>query len=114
MRFLVDENVPPSFQRELASRGHDVTSFARGAEDAEVLRFATRDDRVLITFDADFGELVFRDSQPSIGIILFRFSPRPPDETTDVFARLLDSGLDLEGNFTVIDRQNIRQRPLPG
>ena len=68
--------------------------------------FATSDNRILVTFDRDFGELIFRESlRPPLGIVFLRFFPRPPDEATDVFARIFDSGLELEGNFTVVDRE---------
>ena len=59
MRFLVDECTGPTVARWLEERGHDVFSVyddASGIEDAEVLRRAHEEERILITSDKDFGE----------------------------------------------------------
>jgi predicted nuclease of predicted toxin-antitoxin system len=36
-----------------------------GASDIELLRKALSDNRIVLTFDRDFGELVFRNRQPA-------------------------------------------------
>ena len=44
----------------------------RALPDEEVLSIALREDRILITNDRDFGELIFRQRLPHSGVILFR------------------------------------------
>lgn len=44
--------------------------------DEDILAFAVRDDRIVITNDKDFGELVFRDRRPHRGVILLRLANR--------------------------------------
>ena len=63
MRFLVDECTGPAVAQWLRIQNHDVISVydeIRGADDRDVIRKAFEQDRILITNDKDFGELVFR------------------------------------------------------
>ncbi|MBD2604215.1 DUF5615 family PIN-like protein [Scytonema hofmannii FACHB-248] len=60
----------------LCNGGHDIIwirTDAPGITDPEVLNRAQSDERILLTFDKDFGELAFRSHLPATcGIILFR------------------------------------------
>ncbi|MBV9688971.1 MAG: DUF5615 family PIN-like protein [Ktedonobacteraceae bacterium] len=60
----------------LKTQGHDVTAIAtdytRALEDEEVLKIAKNEQRILITNDKDFGELVFRYHHSHAGVILLR------------------------------------------
>jgi predicted nuclease of predicted toxin-antitoxin system len=115
---LADENVPLPSVRRLRESGFDIASMselAPGADDLEVLRIAREDGRVLVTFDRDFGELIFRDLAPvPAGVIYLRFTPSHPGELASLLVDLLASGdVDPVGRFTVITRDHIRQRDLP-
>lgn len=63
MKFLLDVCVSSrSLQAFLVGLGHDALSALAidpKASDEQLLAFALQDDRVLITEDKDFGELVF-------------------------------------------------------
>ena len=62
MRFLADESCDGAIVRALREAGHDVTSVRdtmRGATDRSVLDAAFKEQRLLLTEDKDFGELVF-------------------------------------------------------
>jgi predicted nuclease of predicted toxin-antitoxin system len=76
MRFLLDQNAETRILLFLQNNGHDVTRIGRdhprGLPDDEVLRIAHSEQRVLITNDRDFGELVFRQKYPHSGVIYFR------------------------------------------
>ena len=77
MRFVVDECTGPSVALWLRARGHDVVSIYDDlprAPDNDILAFAVREDRIVITNDKDFGELVFRDHRPHRGVVLLRLS----------------------------------------
>ena len=79
MRFLVDECTGPLVARWLQRQGHDVFSVyhrMRGATDDSIMDAAEREDRVIITNDKDFGELILRLCRPHRGVILLR----PADE----------------------------------
>lgn len=118
MRLLADENVPLASVDHLAAAGHDIYSVARsagGSPDESVLTRTTTERRVPLTFDRDFGELIYRRSvigEP--GVVFFRLVPRSPLEPAELLlAALAMPDLRLDGFFTVLDRYHIRQRPLP-
>ena len=68
-----------------------------------------------MTFDRDYGELIYRIRMPApIGVVYFRYFPATPEEPAQDLLRLLSvEGLVLEGYFTVFERTQLRQRPLP-
>src|SRR5271156_2201934 len=73
MRFLADENVSRLVIDSLQATGHDVKSVSAtssGASDGDVLALADRENRILVTEDRDFGELVVRQRLPVRGLIL--------------------------------------------
>jgi predicted nuclease of predicted toxin-antitoxin system len=119
VRLLADQNFPLASVLILRAEGHDVLAASETmarARDREILARAGTEQRLLVTFDRDFGALAFRQglSAPA-GIVPLRFVPVAPEEPAAVLADLLsDSRLTLPGNFTVIDRERVRQRSLPG
>ena len=117
MRILANENFPGDAIAALRQRGHDVAwirTDAPGSSDRQVLARAETEDRVLITFDKDFGELAFRAKLPaSTGIILFRISAPSSARVARVAAAALESRTDWAGHFAVIEDTRIRMTPLP-
>jgi predicted nuclease of predicted toxin-antitoxin system len=116
MRFLADENVPlPSIYR-LRSAGYSVAAIiedAPGTTDLDVLARAARDGLVILTFDRDYGELIFRQKQPPpAGVVFCRFTPTAPEDLADLLLKILGAGIDFQGKFTVVERNQIRQRLL--
>ena len=114
LRFLADENFPGDAVRALREAGHDVVSVREnspGVSDPIVLRQAVEEQRVLLTFDKDFGELAFRTLPPArCGVILFRMPPCSPGELSERITRALASRSDWAAPFTVIDERRIRMR----
>jgi len=113
---LADENFPvPSFNI-LVNKGYDIKHVIvddASISDVEVMKIAIEEDRVIITFDSDFGELVFRVGMRPKGIIFFRWHDFMPDEPGLFLADLIeDDNMTFEGYFTVIDANQIRQRKL--
>lgn len=117
MHLLADENVPLPVVSALREEGHDVSwigSAEPGIDDQAVLRRAHAADRLLITFDKDFGTLIFQaDGPPPAGILLFRLPPLSKDELVQFMVETIASRSDWEGHFSVIERDQIRMRPLP-
>ncbi|MBG1240337.1 DUF5615 family PIN-like protein [Nostoc sp. NZL] len=118
MRFLANENFPLPSVRLLRQAGYDVASVTEdspGIEDTEVLTRAANEQRVILTFDRDYGELIYRLRLPSpTGVIYLRFRPHVPEEPVTLLLNLLEiEGLQFEERFTVLERDQIRQRPLP-
>jgi predicted nuclease of predicted toxin-antitoxin system len=116
MRLLANENVAHSVIRQLRESGHDVLSVKEsmaGADDRAVLARAVTEQRVLLTFDKDFGELAFRSKlSAQCGIILIRITPRGPKEDARRITDILLGRKDWTGAFWVITDLRIRRRPL--
>ncbi len=102
---------------ELRKRGHDVVwilTHAPGISDEEVLAHAKNENRVLLTFDKDFGELVFRAGKSaSFGVILFRISAKSPEYVAETAARVLEYREDWLGHFAVVEDTRIRLTKIP-
>ncbi len=118
MRFLANENFPLTSVNRLRELGYDIASViedSRGATDAEVLARAATEERIILTFDRDYGELIYRLRLPSPrGVVYFRYVPLTPEEPAQNLLHLLNlEGVSLEGMFTVLERTQVRQRPLP-
>lgn len=78
MRFLANENFPAEAVAAQREDGHDVVwvrTDAPGSSDEVVLAKAQTENRILITFDKDFGDLAFRSKLPALsGVVLFRLT----------------------------------------
>ena len=81
-----------------------------------LLRQVNADEqRVILTFDRDGGELLYRWRRRSPrGVIYLRFRPHTPEEPASILLNLLQTeGLQFEERFRVVEDDRIRQRPLP-
>ena len=116
MRLLANENIPKSAVEALRACGHDVLwvrEKASGISDMEVMGLGHREERILITFDKDFGELAFcRNQPPACGIILFRIPMISSVYIAKALVKIIESRDDWEGNFAVVEEDRIRIKPL--
>lgn len=112
MRFLVDECTGPAVARWLRGLQHDVVSIydeAPGLDDESVLQRAVAENRILITNDKDFGEMIFRANKPHKGVVLLRLEDERSAKKIEVLKRLLDEYADeLAGNFVVARETVVR------
>jgi predicted nuclease of predicted toxin-antitoxin system len=117
MRFLANENIPLTSVRHLREANYDTAAVIEdspGATDREILVRAVREERIIVTFDRDYGELIYRYKFPvPPGVVYLRFDPLTPQEPGVRVLQLLNSDLSLERKFTVLEHGRIRQRPLP-
>lgn len=117
MRILANENFPQDAIVALRLAGYDVLWVREsmpGSQDEQVLAHAQKENRVLITFDKDFGELAFRSNMPSEnGIILFRIPMKSPEYVAELTLAAIVSRSDWIGHFSVVDETRIRMTPLP-
>ncbi len=112
---LLDENMPRSVGRALADAGHDVAFAADSepaADDRQVLALALAQQRILVTFDADFGDLVYQQGFAAPpAIVYLRMHPIDTAAATEmVLQALAEPPLD---QFVVCTRLGRRLRPLP-
>jgi predicted nuclease of predicted toxin-antitoxin system len=117
MRLCANENLPEECVLRLRQSGHDVLWIREahpGTFDAGVLTIAHAESRLLITFDKDFGELVFRcGAKASHGIVLFRIPQPSASAVAAKVVAVLASRGDWSGHFSVVEEFSIRMRPLP-
>jgi predicted nuclease of predicted toxin-antitoxin system len=115
--FLANENAPRDAVLAARAAGFDVAWMVElqpGAPDEAVLALAQRGHRVLLTFDKDFGELVFRHGRAgSHGVILLRPRLRSPEVVTVFIVTVLSQPIDWTGHFTVAREGSLRVVPLP-
>ncbi len=117
MRWLADECVDAGLVLHLRAAGHDVAYMAEIApaiSDAEVLARAHAEDRLLLTEDKDFGDLVFRRGRPVPAVILLRIDAAVHELKKIRLGAAIDRfGEKLRGRYTVVEENKIRARPLP-
>ena len=69
-------------------------------------------DLIILTFDSDYGELIFKyakDNPPAV--VFFREKGNSPEfAATSLISLLAKSNIVLSGAFTVIEAGNVRQR----
>ena len=116
MRFLLDVHIASSIGAALTAHGHDVLSavVAHAAwSDADLLALAVAEDRVIVTDDRDFSDLIYRDAAappPAIVYLRCRAADQP-----DMAERLLLvlANVRVDNHMVVVQRTNVRSRPLP-
>jgi len=116
MKFVADECCDAGLVSSLRSEGHDtiyVKEFGPGALDKEVLEKAFAEERVLITEDKDFGELVYRLEKPAYAVVLLRFDVHERGLKWPRLKQLISKyGDRLKGLFVVVDTEKFRSHPL--
>jgi predicted nuclease of predicted toxin-antitoxin system len=118
VRWLVDECVDAGLVSHLRAAGHDVVYMAEVAprdSDAEVTARAQAEQRLLLTEDKDFGDLVFRRGRPVPGVILVRIAPAMHAlKRARLDAAINHFGDNLFGRYMTVEEARFRSRPLPG
>ena len=115
MKFLANENFPLSSVLYLKGKGFDITYIGTdnpSISDREVLSIALEQHRTILTFDRDYGELIFLYKiKPDKGVIYLRFSEFSPEEPGHIIENLVQSkGFIPDLKLTVVDKKGIRQR----
>lgn len=119
MRLLLDQDVYAVTARFLIAAGHDVVLVSElemaEAADEEILRTAQLQNRILVTRDRDYGNLVFVKGMGS-GVIYLRIQLNNANEVHSELTRVLEtySETALSGAFVVIESDGYRfRRPPP-
>lgn len=120
MKLLLDANLSPEVVRLLKEAGHDAIHVGDiellSAPDPEILRAAAKDERILLTADADFGALLALGSLASPSVVLLRSADhqRPSEQASLIVANLPVIAEDLEqGAIASLTRDRLRVRALP-
>jgi predicted nuclease of predicted toxin-antitoxin system len=114
LRVLVDVGVGSVVEDGLRQAGHDgavVRDQDPRMKDTDIFDWAVREQRLVVTMDKDFGELVYLSGQAHAGVLLLRL--QHADGATK--AQIVDSifsqfGNQLPGHFSVYQDGNLRIR----
>jgi predicted nuclease of predicted toxin-antitoxin system len=116
VNFLVDRCAGTRLAAWLEANGHDVRAaweFDPDPGDAELLRVAAAEGRILIRIDSDFGTLVYLLGASHAGII--RLPDIPAAERIALMVDLLARrGTELPGSIVTIRGGRIRISPPAG
>jgi predicted nuclease of predicted toxin-antitoxin system len=113
VKFLIDVNASRSLGNQLIEKGHDV-AFVRDIdpqmEDEAILEWAIRENRVIVTTDNDFEQMIWQRQKYHCGILRLENLPREPRKS------LLEDVLQyherdlLEGKIVIALRNKFRIR----
>lgn len=117
-KLLANENFPLASVYQLRKSGYDITSIteqSQGMSDVQVLEKAFTEQRTILTFDRDYGELIYKKHLVcTSGIVYFRMIPYDPLEPAQLFLDIVHAqDIIFVGSFTILERTQIRQKPLP-
>ncbi len=100
MNFLLDVNASGAVSKWLIKRGHDVVEVGLKdpkMSDREILDWAVKEKRIIITTDNDFEEMIWRQGRPHCGVLRLENLPRPErimllSDVIELYSRDLESG----------------------
>jgi len=119
MNFLIDMPVSPAIVEWLGSQGHKAAHVSRmrmaSASDIEIIRFAKRENSVIVTADLDFPRLIALARDDSPALIIFRGGNYKEEEMKKLLERVLQavSPEDIKKSIVVVDKTRIRRITLP-
>jgi predicted nuclease of predicted toxin-antitoxin system len=116
MRLKLDENMPRPLAESLRRASHDVHTASDedllGKPDRLVWNAVTRESRLLLTLDRDFGRLAIESNDHSEAIVL-----RPRDASMAVIEALafralaLATDIDMTNRIMIFEDERVRVRP---
>ena len=115
MKFLANENFPRPSTLLLRDKGFDVKSIQEefaGISDEEVIKIALELYLIILTFDRDYWELIFKyavANPPSV--IFFREKGGTPEFAGSALLKMLSTqDMSFSECFTVVEDKSVRQR----
>ena len=117
MKFLLDADMPKSTADIIRSFGYDVEDVRDiglgGAKDKEIIEHALKNERIIVTRDIDFGEVLRYPKHP--GAIIFRlpytFIAEKINERVKKFFETVDEK-DIKNTIIIVELARYRRRPL--
>ena len=116
LKFILDVGVGNKVGAYLSSEGYDATLISKinpSMTDSDILSIAKNEERMVITMDKDFGELVYHSRKVHKGVLLLRLEDANGDEKVEVMRFIMESFADqLEGRFCVFKNGQLRIREI--
>ena len=116
LRCLIDVGVGKGIERYLQEEGYDteaVRDIDPRMEDEEIIRTAVSENRMIITMDKDFGELVYHSSMEHSGVLLLRLEDATGTEKLQVVKHILMNYSDrIKNCFCVFQNDKFRIKKI--
>jgi len=115
IKLLADENISKKAVEVLKSKGIDITSvvdLSQGLSDRAVIELANDENRVIITFDKDFGQFIYRERLKVAGLILLRFAPTSSENIAERIQHMLAQQISPKNKLIVVREDRIRVTSL--
>lgn len=117
LKFLLDADMPRSSAEVIQSIGFEVEDVRdigmKSAKDKEIIEYALRNKRIIITRDTDFGELLRYPKHP--GAIILRlpytFTAKKINERLEEFLKSVREE-DIGETITIVEISRYRKRSL--
>lgn len=112
MKLLIDENISPEITTHLRNIKYDVKSISeccKGYEDEQVVEMAIAEERLIITYDLDFGELYRNFGASSVILRLRTKNPSVILKYLVQFLHLLkEQKVDMKNKLAIITEGKVR------
>ncbi|GAK50877.1 hypothetical protein U14_02118 [Candidatus Moduliflexus flocculans] len=114
IKFLIDVGVGKEVENYIGQQGYDMKAIRLldpGMPDEEIILLAYREERMVITMDKDFGELVYHGTKKHCGVLLLRLEDAAGTEKARVIASILQyHAAQLDSHFCVFQKGKLRIR----
>lgn len=108
LKFLVDVNISKKVEEWLLENNYNmkaVRTIDPRIPDIDAIRIAVSENRMIITMDKDFGELVYNSGIQHSGVLLLRLEDTNSNEKVEILEKILMEHQDkLLNNFCVFHR----------
>ena len=116
LKFLIDVGVGKIIENYLQQKGYD-TKAVRDIDpritDAEIIKKAVVENRMVVTMDKDFGELVYHSSMRHNGVLLLRLEDATGPEKLKVVKHVFKNfSSQIKDHFCVFQNNKFRIRKI--
>jgi len=114
MKFLTDENIAVSVMRDIRNEGFDVKDIKEerlhSSSDRKIMQIAFEEDRIIITHDKNFSNVIYNENARHKGIIFIRCKNQSPQNVSNILIGALKSGVKdkFAGSLAIISEEQIQ------
>jgi len=116
LKFLIDVGVGKGIENYLHAEGYDIKAVRDidpCLEDEKIIRTAFLENRMVITMDKDFGELVYHSLMEHSGVLLLRLEDATGSHKLKVLKFIIENYSDrIKNCFCVFQNDKFRIRKI--
>ncbi len=116
LKFIIDVGVGIGIEKYLRHNGYDlkcVRDIDPRMKDEDIIRIAASENRMVITMDKDFGELVYHFSMKHCGVLLLRLENANGAEKLQIMKHIMENySSQIKNCFCVFQNNRFRIRQI--